>query len=100
MLDEKFVVTSIECFHKALECFYSRLSDASTLSRNEKFLEYSEHQKETDNIKSSTVAIATKTIQKEQSSTGTKTFQTQNFQYLNTHCHKIVLTFSLTDSVG
>ena len=30
-LDEKFVVTSIEYFHKALDCLYSRLSDTKSL---------------------------------------------------------------------
>ena len=35
-LDEKFVATSIECFHKALDCLYTRPSgDTATLNRNE-----------------------------------------------------------------
>ena len=41
-LDEKFVVTSIECFHRALDYLYSRMS--------EKVLEYSQKQKREDNL--------------------------------------------------
>ena len=41
VLDEKFVVTSIESFHKALDCLNSRLNDQDRLDRNENFLEYS-----------------------------------------------------------
>ena len=41
VLDEKFVVTSIESFHKALDCLHSRLSDHDRLDRNENVLEYS-----------------------------------------------------------
>ena len=41
VLDEKFVVTSIESFHKALDCLNSRLSDHDRLDRNENVLEYS-----------------------------------------------------------
>ena len=40
-LDEKFVVTSIESFHKALDCLHSRLSDHDGLDRNENVLDYS-----------------------------------------------------------
>ena len=42
VLDEKFVVTSIESFHKALDCLHSRLSDHDRPDRNENVLEYSE----------------------------------------------------------
>ena len=45
VLDEKLVVTSIECFHKALDCWYSRLSDTNSLNQNKKLLEYSQQQK-------------------------------------------------------
>ena len=41
VLDEKFVVTSIESFHKALDCLNSRLSEHDELDRNENVLEYS-----------------------------------------------------------
>ena len=41
VLDEKFVVTSIESFHKALDCLHNRLSDHNRLDRNENILEYS-----------------------------------------------------------
>ena len=41
VLDEKFVVTSIESFHKALDCLHSRLSDHDRLDWNENVLEYS-----------------------------------------------------------
>ena len=41
VLDEKFVVTSIESFYKALDCLHSRLSDHDRLDRNENILEYS-----------------------------------------------------------
>ena len=40
-LDEKFVVTSIESFHKALDCLHNGLSDHDGLDRNENVLEYS-----------------------------------------------------------
>ena len=40
-LDEKIVVTSIESFHKALDCLHSRLSDHDGLDRNEKVLDFS-----------------------------------------------------------
>ena len=39
--DEKFVVTSIESFHKALDCLHSQLSDHDGRDRNENVLEYS-----------------------------------------------------------
>ena len=41
VLDEKFVVTSIESFHKALDCLNSRINDQDRLDRNENVLEYS-----------------------------------------------------------
>ena len=41
VLVEKFVVTLIESFHKALDCLHSRLSDHDRLERNENVLEYS-----------------------------------------------------------
>ena len=41
VLDEKFVVTSIESFHKALDCLNSRLRDHDMLDRNKNILEYS-----------------------------------------------------------
>ena len=41
VLDEKFVVTSIESFHKALDCLNSRLNDQDRLDRNKNVLEYS-----------------------------------------------------------
>ena len=41
VLDEKFVVTSIESFHRALDCLNSRLSEHDRLDRNENVLEYS-----------------------------------------------------------
>ena len=41
VLDEKLVVTSIESFHKALDCLNSRLNDQDRLDRNENVLEYS-----------------------------------------------------------
>ena len=41
VLDEKFVLTSIESFHKALDCLNNRLSDHDRLDRNENVLEYS-----------------------------------------------------------
>ena len=42
-LDEKFVVTSIECFHRALDCLYSRLNDTDVTIQSEKVLEYSQN---------------------------------------------------------
>ena len=41
VLNKKFVVTSIESFHKTLGCLHSRLSDHDRLHRNENVLEYS-----------------------------------------------------------
>ena len=41
VLDEKFVVKSIESFHKAVDCLNSRLNDQDRLDRNENVLEYS-----------------------------------------------------------
>ena len=41
VMDEKFVVTSIESFHKALDCLHSRFSDHERLDWNENVLEYS-----------------------------------------------------------
>ena len=41
VLDEKFVVTLIESFHKALDCLHSRFSDHDGLDRNKNVLEYS-----------------------------------------------------------
>ena len=40
-LEEKFVVTSIESFHEALDCLHSRLSDHDGLDRNKNVLKYS-----------------------------------------------------------
>ena len=45
VLDKKFVVTSIECFHRALDCLYSRLNDTDSLNRNDNFLEHSQQHK-------------------------------------------------------
>ena len=39
VLDEKFVVSSIESFHKALDCLHSQFSDHDGLDRNENVLE-------------------------------------------------------------
>ena len=44
-LDEKFVVTSIECFHRALDCLYSRLNATDLVNQNENLLEHSQKQK-------------------------------------------------------
>ena len=49
-LAEKFVVTSIECFHRALDCLYSRLNDSDVTIQSEKVLEYSHKQKREDNL--------------------------------------------------
>ena len=38
-LDEKFVVATINSFHKALDCINSRLENTGSLNRNEKLLE-------------------------------------------------------------
>ena len=38
-LDEKFVVASINSFHKALDCMSSRLENSGRLNRNGNFLE-------------------------------------------------------------
>ena len=40
-LDEKFVVVSIECFHRALDCLSSRLTDTAKEIQNDNILEHS-----------------------------------------------------------
>ena len=70
VLDEKFVVTSIESFHKALDCLNSRLSDHDRLDWNENVLEYSRIDQNVSN--QNTSSMATKTLQNGQSTTGTK----------------------------
>ena len=52
-LDEKFVVTSIECFHRALDYLYSRLNDTDATIQNEKVLELSQKQKKEDKLSKS-----------------------------------------------
>ena len=49
-LDQKFVVTSIECFYTALDCLYSRLNATDSLPQNEKLLEFSQKQKNEDKL--------------------------------------------------
>ena len=39
-VDEKFVVASIECFHKALDCLSSRLNDTAKEIQNDNNLEH------------------------------------------------------------
>ena len=52
-LDQKFVVTSIECFHTALDCLYSRLNATDATIQNKKFLEHSQKQKRGDKLSKS-----------------------------------------------
>ena len=52
-LDEKFVVTSIECFHRALDCLYSRLNATDATIQNEIVLEHSQKQKREDKLSKS-----------------------------------------------
>ena len=40
-LDKKFVVATINCFHRALDCMNSRLEKTGSLNRNEIILENS-----------------------------------------------------------
>ena len=49
-LDEKFVVTSIECFHRALDCLYSRLNATDSVNQNGKNREHSQKQKREDKL--------------------------------------------------
>ena len=49
-LDEKFVITSIEYFHSALDCLYSRLNATDATIQNEKALEHSQKQKREDKL--------------------------------------------------
>ena len=76
VLDEKFVVTSIESFHKALDCLNSRLSDHDRLDRNENVLEYSRNDQNVSNQNtSSTRCYGNQNVPKRtngQSTTGTK----------------------------
>ena len=44
------MVTSIECFHRALDCLYSRLNDTDVTIQSENVLEYSQKQKREDNL--------------------------------------------------
>ena len=39
-LDKKFVIETINSFHKALDCMNSRLENTGSLNRNENLLEY------------------------------------------------------------
>ena len=53
-INEKFVVTSIECFHRALDCLYSRLNATDSLNQNGRLLEHSQKQKrEANNLMNS-----------------------------------------------
>ena len=52
-LDEKFVVTSIECFQRALGCLYSRLNDTDVTIQSKKVLEYSQKHKREDKLSKS-----------------------------------------------
>ena len=49
-LDEKFVDTSIECFHRALDCLHNRLNATDSVIQNEKLLEHSQKQKREDKL--------------------------------------------------
>ena len=66
-LDEKFVVASINSFHKALDCMNSRLEGIGSLNRNENVLEGMQR-----NSHQLMVAMTTKTVKNEQGSTGTR----------------------------
>ena len=60
VLDEKLVVTSIESFHKALDCLNSRLSDHDRLDRNKNVLEYSRIDKNVSNQNTSSTRCYSK----------------------------------------
>ena len=84
-LVEKFVVTSIECFHKALDCLYSRLNATDSVNQNENLLEHSQKQKREDKLLNSRHGChSNKTVKTEQSSTGTRTSPIQIFCLLIT----------------
>ena len=76
-LDERFVVASIEDFHKALDCLNSRLIDTDRID-HVKILEHSGIRNNISHCKTTrhTVAIATNLFKTRQSSIGTKTVKT------------------------
>ena len=65
-LDKKFVVASIECFHKALDCLSSRLNDTAKEIQNENILEYSGLRNTLDKLKdkSSHSCYSNRSVQK------------------------------------
>ena len=76
LLDEKFVVTSIESFHKALDCLHSRFSDHDRLDQNENVLEYSGIDQNVSNENTSSNSCYGN--KNGQSTTGTKTKQVRD----------------------
>ena len=84
-LDEKFVVTSFEDFHKALDSLNSRLKDKN-LKLIVNIVEHSGIRNNISHCKDDSdhmVAIATNLFKTGQSSTGTKTVKAHVFQKLN-----------------
>ena len=74
-LDEKFVLATINSFHKAFDCMNSRLEITCSLNRKENILDYS--RRIVVNISSTRGCYGKQNGQNEQSSTGTKKI---NFQ--------------------
>ena len=81
-LDEKFVIASIDQFHKALDCLNSRLIDTNTFTNNENNLEQSQERNATDETlnTSSRGCYSKRSVQNEQSSTGTRTVKAHDSQ--------------------
>ena len=65
-LDKKFVVASIEHFHKALDCLSSRLNDTVNTIQNENILEHSGLRDTLDKLKDtpSHCCFSNRTVQK------------------------------------
>ena len=99
-LDEKFVATSMEKFHRALDSLHSRLSDHDGLDRNENVLEYSvNEQSVSKQYTSSNSCSGKKNGQKRigndrnESEIGSRSIRGENFEKpeisLSRSCHSI-----------
>ena len=87
-LDDKFIVASIEYFHKALDCLSSWLNETVNTRQNEIILEHSGLKDTLDELKDTSSHgcysnLATVLFKNEQGSTGTKTVKTHVFQIVS-----------------
>ena len=106
VLDEKFVVTSIESFHKALDCLNSRLSDHDRLDWNENVLEYSRIDQNVSNQNTSSTRCygnqngpkRTKHDRNERNE-DSRSFQREKFENSNSVYFKIVSKYSRSNQL-